>query len=450
MLKFIASALALMAVSGAAMAQTQTVRLFSTGEKDSGLSLRVTGEGTVHVRWADGVENDYTDGLLQGKCYGDTITITMPETITGLDCEGANLSWIDVNGAKALASLHCGNNALSALNIDSLALLDELDCSDNNLNNLSTTTNAKLRYLDCADNQIESLDLGANPLLEVLNCSGNPMTELDLSKNDALRGLWSEESNIQSLDLGLCRNLSTVVASHGQLSRVNLGPVSNLKDLWIDHNALTSLDLKGADSLINANLSDNQLESLDLRDFSKQTKISYFNCSNNHLPFASFLPYTKVATYVGGFQDNIYCGYDSVAINEQIDFAGLVTNAGNGRIGVLSAYDAKTGNELKKGNSGSDYQYLLGRVRFYHEIDSVYFTIKSTRYTDLEIRTKAFVVYDPEATAIHSATVGPNTGDAQSSSINEQDAIYYDLYGRRVAVPQRGQIYIHNGQKIVY
>lgn len=443
MLKSMASALALLAVACVGMAQTQTVRLYSAAAEGSDLTLRVTGEGTVHVRWADGVENDYTGDTLSGKCYADTITITMPQTVTGLDCEGTGLSWIDVSGAPALTSLNCADNSLAVLNTDSLTLLDELRCSGNKLQSLVTTGNAKLRYLDCADNQIASLDLSANPLLEGLIISGNPLQSLDVSHNDALRGLWNTNSQISALDLSLCRNLNTVVASNGQLQSIQLGPANNLRDLWLDHNSLTTLDLKGTDSLVNADLSDNELESLDLTDYSTSTKIAYLNCSNNHLPLASFLPYNKVSTYVGGEQDNVDCGFDSLAINVQTDVASLITNVGNARVGILSAYNAATGEELAKGGTGSDYQYIMGRVRFHHEIDSVYFVITSNRYTDLQIRTKAFVVYDPDATAIHSATVNPASNGAKDSPI-------YDLQGRRVATPQRGQIYIQNGRKIIY
>lgn len=438
------------AVACVGMAQTQTVRLYSTAARGSDLTLTVTGEGTVHVRWTDGVENDYSADTLSGKCYEDTITVTLPQTITGFSCEGADVAWIDVSGAPALTSLNCADNSLAVLNTDSLTLLDELQCSGNNLTSLSTTANTKLRYLDCAGNRIESLDLHANPLLEVLDCSGNPLTGLNLKNNDALRGLWSTDNSISELDLSLCRSLNTVVASNGQLTSISLGPANNINDLWLDHNSLSTLDLKGTDALVNANLSDNNLDSLDLTDYSTETKISYFNCSNNHLPLSSFLPYTKVSEYVGGLQTGVYCGFDSVAINVQTDVAELISNAGGSRVGILTACDARTGNELEKGGSTKDYQYLMGRVRFYHEIDSACFVITSTRYTGLEIRTRAFVVYDPDATAIHSATAEANASNASGAAADGKGSALYDLQGRRVAAPRRGQIYIQNGKKIIY
>ena len=217
-----------------------------------------------------------------------------------------------------------------------------------------------------------------------------------------------------------------------------------LQDLWLDNNLLTTLDLKGTNALVTANISNNTLESLDLRNFSSKTKIYLFDCSNNSLPFSSFYPDTKVEHYVCGLQQTIWCGYDSLVIEELTDFAELVTNAGGTRSGVLTAYDATTGDELLKGSTGSDYQYLIGRVRFWHEIDSVYFVVTATKYPDLEIRTNSFVVYDPEATAIHDSMV-----NGQWSMVNGQ---CFDLFGRKIKSQTsnlKPQIYIVNGKKIL-
>ncbi|MBO4487853.1 MAG: hypothetical protein J5729_05770 [Bacteroidaceae bacterium] len=418
----------------------QTIRLFCDGDKCSELTFKVTGEGTVHVRWANGVEGDYSHGMLPGQCYKDTITITMPATITGFDCEGYCISWIDVSGAPCLVSLNCADNQLAALDVDSLPMLDELRCSGNRIDKLSTAQNANLHYLDCADNYLSDLDLSGNPRLEVLCCSGNPISRLSLTANDALRGLWNTNGCIETLDLSLCRSINSLVLSSGRLRQLTLCAPSLLYDLWVDNNLLTSLDLRGTDALYSANLSNNRLGSLDLRNFSTKTKIHLLDVSNNRLPFSSFYPYTKVENYVCGLQQPIYSGYDSLRINELYEFSNLVTNAAGAKIGVLTAYDAQSDEELEKGSSGKDYQYLIGRVRFWHELDSTYFVITASKYPDLEIHTNAFVVYDPEAVGIHDTTLNPD---------NVQSSIY-DLSGYRVnAMLPRG-VYILNRKKVLY
>ena len=446
LLRIVLSAVALL-FSAAAVAQTQVIRLFSGGDKCAELTFRVSGEGTVHVDWGSGVESDYSNGILTGKCSTDTVTITMPATITGFNCEGYCIKWLDVNGAPNLVSLNCADNRLAALNVDKLTMLDELNCSGNEIDQLSTAYNGRLRYLDCANNFIEALDFSGNPLLEVVSCSGNRLTSLNVGQNNALRGLWAAYNAVGSVDLSLCPDISSVMLSHCALHSVALNAPAALQDLWLDNNLLTTLDLKGTNALVTANISNNTLESLDLRNFSSKTKIYLFDCSNNSLPFSSFYPDTKVEHYVCGLQQTIWCGYDSLVIEELTDFAELVTNAGGTRSGVLTAYDASTGDELLKGSTGSDYQYLIGRVRFWHEIDSAYFVITATKYPDLEIRTNSFVVYDPEATAIHSPMV-----NGQSSN----SKCLYDLQGRKInsqfsifnsQLPKG--IYILNGKKIL-
>lgn len=442
MIKIIRNVLSAVALllSVAAAAQTQTIRLFCAGDKCAELTFKVTGEGSVHVDWGSGVEGDYSNGILPGKCYGDTVTITMPATITGFDCEGYCISWIDVNGAPNLVSLNCADNLLMALNVDNLALLDELNCSGNEIDKLSTVHNGRLRYLDCANNFIEALDLSGNPRLEVLSCSDNRLTDLDLGNNDALRGLWGSDNSVGSVDLGICRVINSVVMSSCNLNSVGLHAPAELQDLWLDGNDLTTLDLRGTDALVTANVSNNSLESLDLRNISAKTVIYLFDCSNNYLPFSSFFPDTKVKNYVCGLQQNVWCGYDSLVINELTDFAELLTNSAGARAGVLTAYDASNDEELLKGSSGADYQYLIGRVRFWHEVDSVYFVVTAAKYPDLEIHTNSFTVYDPEATAIHSAVA-----DAQSVKGDDR---CYDLYGRRINENKLPKgIYIIKGKK---
>lgn len=427
-----------------ASGQTQTIRLAcSEGNECAELTFKVVGEGSVHVDWGKGSVGDYDNGILAGKCQGDTVTITMPSTVTGFDCEGFCISWLDVSGAPNLMALNCADNNLEALNVDDLPLLDELRCSDNMIAVLSTAANSRLRYLDCGNNIIEALDLSGNPLLEVLNCSGNRIGQLNVEHNDALRGLWSTDANISRLDLSLCRKISSVVLSYGNLQSLTFSSPSELQDLWVNNNHLTTLDLKGTNALFTADLSDNELESLDLRDYSSKTKIDYMNCSNNRLAFKYFYPESKVNNYVCGVQKHVNCVSDSIIYNELIEFSDLVVNVAGIKSGVITVFDAATDTELEKGNNTKDYQYIIGRVRFWHEIDSAYMVITSAKYPDLEIYTNQFTVYDPEAVGVIGIENNP-----QTSSLNPQNL--YDLQGRRVAIPQRNTIYIRNGKKIMY
>ena len=422
--------------------QSQTIRLAcAEGNECAELTFKVVGSGSVHVDWGKGSVGDYDNGILAGKCQGDTVVITMPTTVTGFDCEGFCISWLDVSGAPQLVALNCADNRLEELYVDGLPLLDELKCNDNQIGVLNTSGNARLRYLDCANNQLETLDLSDNPLLEVVNCSGNRINRLPLKANDALQGFWGADNGMTTLDLSLCRNISSVVVNYGPLESISFSYPTKLQDLWVNNNRLTTLNLRGTDALYSANVSNNALESLDIKGFSNRTKINYFDCSNNRLPFSSFFPDTKVVNYICGVQEPVDCGYDSLVINELTDFAPLITNSAGSKIGIIRVFDAASDAELQKGGNTADYQYLIGRVRFWHEMDSIYMVITASKYPDLEIRTNTFTVYDPEAVGIKSYEI------SQSPLDNET---FFDLQGRRVLNPRKGSIYIVNGKKIAY
>jgi hypothetical protein len=384
-----------------AMAQTQTIRLFCAGGECAGLTFNLSGAGTVYVDWGDGEVVDYHGDIITGKCHEDTIVVTLPETITGFDCSGLCISWIDVSAAPLLVTLNCADNELEALDVDSLELLQELDCSGNQLATLSVAKNPALRYLDCSENQLTALDINQNAELQVLSCSENQLQSLSLGDNSKLSALWGSENMFGTLDLTVNPELTSVVLTNCGLRTLELQDVTKLQDLWIDGNALSSLNLKGADVIFSANVSNNRLESIDVEGYTVKTQTYLFDCTGNRLPFSSFYSATKVKNYVCGVQEPVDCGFDSLEIEVMKDFSPFITNAGKAKLGVLVVKDAQTDVELEKGTSDKDYQFLSGRLRFWHAVDSVYLVVTSSKYPDLEIRSNRFVVFDPKV-GIHS------------------------------------------------
>ena len=80
----------------------------------------------------------------------------------------------------------------------------------------------------------------------------------------------------------------------------------------------------------------------------------------------------------------------------------------------------------------------------------------SLRYHDLGRRIKAYYIYTPSSgnTGSNFFTLSFDDDDvtAIASAINGQilNGQYYDLQGRKVVAPQKGQLYIHNGKKVLY
>ncbi len=66
-----------------------------------------------------------------------------------------------------------------------------------------------------------------------------------------------------------------------------------------------------------------------------------------------------------------------------------------------------------------------------------------------EAKAYRMVFVDSEATGINRIN-----GDGSNNGIYDQadlqPKVYFDLMGRKVAAPQKGEIYIVNGKKVVY
>ena len=71
-----------------------------------------------------------------------------------------------------------------------------------NLKNIDFLSNNKaLTYLNCEGNQLTSLDLSNNKELTYLICRGNQLQELDLRSNPALAELYCEKELLKNLNL---------------------------------------------------------------------------------------------------------------------------------------------------------------------------------------------------------------------------------------------------------
>jgi Leucine-rich repeat (LRR) protein len=82
--------------------------------------------------------------------------------------------------------LECEGNQLTNLDIRMNTLFMSLNCSDNKLTSLDLSANALLEFLFCENNQLTGLDVTALPRLFALYCGGNQLSSLDLSNNKAL------------------------------------------------------------------------------------------------------------------------------------------------------------------------------------------------------------------------------------------------------------------------
>ena len=132
----------------------------------------------------------------------DGVEFTIYGALTYLDCNGNELTALDVSKNTALTYLDCNTNQLTALDVSKNTALTRLDSSINQLTALDVSKNTALTYLDCSDNQITALDVSKNTALTRLYYSENQITALDVSKNTALTELYcSDNQTITTLSI---------------------------------------------------------------------------------------------------------------------------------------------------------------------------------------------------------------------------------------------------------
>jgi Leucine-rich repeat (LRR) protein len=99
-----------------------------------------------------------------------------------------------------LASLNCQGNELTNLDVNTLVLLKYLDCSYNQLENLTLSLN-DFKDLDCSNNKLTSLNLSSLFNLNNLNCNNNNLSLLDVKGNNELISLDCGKNKISDLNL---------------------------------------------------------------------------------------------------------------------------------------------------------------------------------------------------------------------------------------------------------
>ena len=106
--------------------------------------------------------------------------------LTGLYCNGNQLTSLDMSENTLLKCLICDYNSLTSLNVTKCTALVNLDCESNQLTALDITNNTALTDLTCGENLLTSLDVSNNIYLKDFDCSNNKITALNVSNNKVL------------------------------------------------------------------------------------------------------------------------------------------------------------------------------------------------------------------------------------------------------------------------
>ena len=95
------------------------------------------------------------------KNIADLTGIEYFTALTVLQCQGNQLTALDVSGNNALEDLFCDNNQLTALDVSGNNALEYLYCNNNQLTALDVSQNTALVNLKCYNNQINGENMAA-------------------------------------------------------------------------------------------------------------------------------------------------------------------------------------------------------------------------------------------------------------------------------------------------
>ena len=216
-------------------------------------------------------------------CHDNQLTVLEVSNNTALDvlqCGGNQLTALEVSKNTALTGLWCYENQLTALDVSRNTALTSLSCYKNQLTVLDVSTNTALTNLYCQDNQLTTLDVSKNTALDVLQCGGNHLTALDVSNNTALTNLDCGGNQLTALDVSNNTALTNLGCGGNQLTALDVSRNTALKWLFCNNNHLTALDVSNNTALTNLDCGGNQLTALDV---SNNTALTNLGCGGNQL-----------------------------------------------------------------------------------------------------------------------------------------------------------------------
>ncbi|MEG1470123.1 MAG: X2-like carbohydrate binding domain-containing protein [Anaerovoracaceae bacterium] len=221
-----------------------------------------------------------TELILFQQGISDLTGIEHLTALTKLECNGNQLTSLDVSNNNSLTRLNCTNNQLTSLKIGPNTSLTELASNNNQLTSLDVSQNTALTNLQCSGNQLTSLDVSNNTSLTMLTCEKNKLASLDVSPLKSLKSLSCENNLLTSLKIGPNTSLTKLTCYTNKLTNLDVSEVVNLTDLECSINQLTTLDVSNNTSLTMLILDGNQLTTLDV---SKNKSLDGLVCNDNQL-----------------------------------------------------------------------------------------------------------------------------------------------------------------------
>ena len=197
-----------------------------------------------------------------------------------LECDGNELTKLDVSRNTKLTYLSCEKNKLKTLDLSQNTQLTELNCEENELTELDLSQNTQLTRLYCEGNELTELDVSQNTELIYLDCGWNELTDLDVGKNAKLEELSCFNNQILKLNVNNNPALEKLLVSGNRLTKLDVSGCRNLRWLWCDSNMLTELDVSNNPELYILICRNNGLKELTMNNNAGMEELE---CTGNNL-----------------------------------------------------------------------------------------------------------------------------------------------------------------------
>lgn len=170
--------------------------------------------------------------------------------ITGLICDGNDITDLDISANTKLTDLKCNDNGLTRIDVTNNPMLQYLDASNNDLTEINLSENKQLTWLDLGSNMLAEINLSACGILKNLELNDNDLSNLDLSANSSVETLSIRDNSISQINVSALKDLQYFYCSNNKLTELELTNHVVLTELHCEENVLTKLNLKGEKGML--------------------------------------------------------------------------------------------------------------------------------------------------------------------------------------------------------
>ena len=342
---------------------------------------------------------------------------------------------------------------------------------------------AEVKKLDVSGKGISDLKgIEYFSALEWLRCDGNSLTTLDVSKNLSLQSLWCHNNRIVKLVLPNSSTLKTVLCSRNRISGSAMDKlISNLPDNWTseEHNIAVVDYSKNDEENICTNSQVTQIKNkgwnpqyLETSDNSlsggdyEGNEITIMTSNSGYATFYArnftySLPNELSALVPSGIKNNklTYTSLNStvvpngtpVILVSNVKTAKAYTLTITGTSPYYSGTNLLCGSDEATTTFGNGYHYKLSYGMSGTSLSDVFgwYWGADNGGSFMTEGHKAWLVVPKSAGTTRGFTVDDETTGISTLEVSEEEAVYYDLQGRRVMNPTVKGVYIKNGKKVM-